>query len=80
LTGGESDTNLRGLMAKDDGQSNAINLGLYPAVGVLLGLAVGYWLGEKFGWGFSGIVGGAIVGLIAGLYMLIREGLRANKK
>jgi len=67
-------------MAKgDDGGGNAINLGLYPAAGVLLGLAAGTWLGKKFGWGIWGPVGGAVIGMIAGMYLLIKEAMRINK-
>ena len=68
-------------MAKDDGgDNNAINLGLYPAAGVLVGLGAGYWLGSKFGWGVWGPVGGAAVGMTAGLYLLLKEGMRIGKK
>jgi F0F1-type ATP synthase assembly protein I len=62
-----------------DGDKSGLNLGLYPAVGVLLGLGVGYWLGKKFGWGTWGPLGGSVVGLIAGMYLLIKEGMRISK-
>ena len=68
-------------MAQDDnGDPNAINLGLYPAAGVLLGLGVGWWLGQSLSWGVWGPLGGAAVGLVAGLYLLIKEGMRISRK
>jgi F0F1-type ATP synthase assembly protein I len=67
-------------MAKgDDGDKSGLNLGLYPAVGVLLGLAVGYWLDHMFGWGNKGLIAGAVLGMTSGMYLLIKEGMRISK-
>jgi hypothetical protein len=68
-------------MAKgDDGDKSAYNLGLYPAVGVGLGLFVGLWLDHKFGWGAKATIAGAVFGLVSGMYLLIKEGMQAGKK
>jgi F0F1-type ATP synthase assembly protein I len=64
----------------DDGDKSALNYGLYPAGGVLLGLLIGSWLDRKFGWGSVGLLSGAILGLVAGMYLLIKDALRINKK
>jgi F0F1-type ATP synthase assembly protein I len=63
----------------DDGDKSALNYGLYPAVGVLLGLGIGYWLDRKFGWGSKGMLTGAVLGMISGMYLLIKEGMRIGK-
>jgi F0F1-type ATP synthase assembly protein I len=63
----------------DDGDKSAMNLGLYPAVGVLLGFAIGYWLDHQFGWGSKAMIAGAVLGLAAGMYLLIKEGMRLSK-
>jgi F0F1-type ATP synthase assembly protein I len=67
-------------MAKgDDGNPSTFNLGLYPAVGVGLGLLIGTWLDHQFGWGSKGLITGAVIGMASGLYLLIKEGTRAGK-
>jgi F0F1-type ATP synthase assembly protein I len=66
-------------MPKDDGDKSALNYGLYPAVGVGIGLAVGSWLDHKFGWGSKGLITGAVLGLTSGMYLLIKEGMRIGK-
>lgn len=56
-----------------------VGLGIEMAVGVALGWAVGWWLDRKSGsapWG--SVVGGAL-GFAAGMYMLIKEALKANR-
>jgi F0F1-type ATP synthase assembly protein I len=63
----------------DGGNTSGMSLGLYPAIGVLLGMLVGYWLDHRFGWGSKGLITGAVVGMVAGLYLLFKEGMRANK-
>ncbi len=63
----------------DSGDKSAINLGLYPAVGVGLGLLIGTWLDHRFGWGSKGLITGAVVGMVAGMYLLFKEGMRINK-
>jgi F0F1-type ATP synthase assembly protein I len=63
----------------DDGDKSALNLGLYPAVGVCLGLAVGSWLDHHFGWGSKGLITGAVLGMAGGMYLLIKEGMRIGK-
>jgi len=63
----------------NDGDKSALNYGLYPAVGVLLGMLIGYWLDHKFGWGTKGILTGAVLGMVGGMYLLIKEGMRIGK-
>jgi F0F1-type ATP synthase assembly protein I len=63
----------------NDGDQNALNYGLYPAVGVGIGMAIGYWADRKFGWGNAGLLAGGVIGMASGLYMLIKEGTRMNK-
>jgi len=63
----------------DDGGNNALTIGLYPAVGVGLGLLVGTWLDHRYGWGSRGVITGAVLGMAAGMYLLFKEGMRLSK-
>jgi F0F1-type ATP synthase assembly protein I len=58
--------------------------GLEVAVGVGLGYLIGHWLGRKFGTGPQPTLwwdfGGVIVGCAAGMYSLIKESVRSEKK
>jgi len=65
---------------KDSGDKSALNYGLYPAVGVLLGMAIGSWLDHKFGWGAKGLLTGAVLGLVSGMYLLVKDALKIGKK
>ena len=67
-------------MAKGDGGAKGgLELGLYPAVGVVLGVLIGTWLDHKFGWGSKGVITGAAIGMGSGIYLLFKEGMRMNK-
>ncbi len=68
-------------LAKDDDTNWArlAAMGLETAVGVALGLFIGRWLDDRYGWTPRATIIGALVGLAGGLYLLIREGIRANK-
>jgi F0F1-type ATP synthase assembly protein I len=70
---------IMGMAKGDGGDQSGMTLGLYPAVGVLLGLLIGTWLDHKFGWGSKGLITGAVIGLVAGLYLLFKEGMRISK-
>jgi F0F1-type ATP synthase assembly protein I len=63
----------------DDDDRSALTYGLYPAVGLLLGMAVGYWLDQKYGWGSKGLLIGGVLGLVSGMYLLIKEGMKISK-
>ncbi|HEX4053538.1 MAG TPA: AtpZ/AtpI family protein [Tepidisphaeraceae bacterium] len=68
-------------MAKQDdtnwGKLSA--LGLEVAVGVALGAVVGNWLDRKYHWDARGTLIGAAVGFVAGMYLLVKEAIKANK-
>ena len=56
-----------------------LGLGLQVAVGAVLGLVIGQWLDHRYGWGDKATLIGVGLGIAAGMYLLIREGIRANK-
>ncbi len=56
-----------------------LGLGLEVAVGTALGAVVGIWLDRRFDWSPWGVMVGSLVGLTAGMYLLLKEALRANK-
>jgi F0F1-type ATP synthase assembly protein I len=61
------------------GDQSALSYGLYLAVGVILGVVVGNWLDHKYGWGVKATITGAVLGMVSGMYLLIKEGMRAGK-
>lgn len=53
-------------------------VGFEVAVGVGLGAAVGIWVDRRFRCAPWGVVIGAIVGCAAGMYVLIRDVMKAD--
>jgi ATP synthase protein I len=53
--------------------------GLEIAIGVALGLLFGHWLDGKFQTAPLFMIIGAVLGFIAGIYLLLKEAIRANK-
>ena len=49
------------------------------AVGVGLGAAVGYWIDQKFNAKPWGVLVGASLGFASGMYLLIKEAMKANR-
>ena len=70
-----------GLMPKGDDSNwgKLAGIGLEVAVGVGLGYIVGHWLDKRYGWESRGVVIGTLVGLAGGLYLMIKEAIRANR-
>jgi F0F1-type ATP synthase assembly protein I len=67
-------------MASGSGNDwSGLSLGLYPAVGIILGMAVGSWLDHRYGFGSRGLITGAVIGLTSGMYLLFKEGTRNSK-
>jgi ATP synthase protein I len=65
-----------------DDESNSgryLGLGLEVAVGTGLGAAVGFWIDKRFSISPWGLIIGCVLGLAAGMYLLLKEALRANK-
>ncbi|MGA3067840.1 MAG: AtpZ/AtpI family protein [Tepidisphaeraceae bacterium] len=54
-------------------------VGLEIAAGVALGAFVGYWLDTKFHSNPWGVLIGSALGFASGLYLFIKEALKANK-
>ena len=63
----------------DDGDKSALSYGLYPAAGVVVGSLIGTWVDHHFGWSALGVITGVVIGVLAGLYLLIKEGMKAGK-
>lgn len=63
----------------DTNWGNLAMVGIEVGVGVGLGYLVGHWLDRHYGWESRGAVIGSMVGLSGGLYLLIKQALRANK-
>ena len=57
-------------MPKDD---QDVNWGRY------LGIVIGRFLDRRYGWEPWGTFACVMLGLAAGMYLLIKEGMRANK-
>ncbi|HEX4123338.1 MAG TPA: AtpZ/AtpI family protein [Tepidisphaeraceae bacterium] len=57
-----------------------LTMGLELGVGVGLGALVGTWLDRRYGFGPWGVAIGTTLGFISGMYLLIKEALRLNKK
>jgi F0F1-type ATP synthase assembly protein I len=68
-------------MAKQPEQNwgHFLGLGLNVAVGVGLGALIGWWLDKRYGWSPKGMTIGALVGLAGGMYLLLKEAMKANK-
>ncbi len=68
-------------MPKNDepGFGHIFGIGLQVAVGVGVGFIVGSWLDKKYGLAPWGTLVGCMLGLAGGLYLLIKEGMQANK-
>ena len=56
-----------------------LGIGLEMAIGVILGLLIGRWLDRRFAWEPWGTLIGVMLGMAGGMYLLIKEGIRANK-
>jgi F0F1-type ATP synthase assembly protein I len=54
-------------------------VGLEVGIGVAVGYVVGHWLDKHYGWESRGAVIGSMLGLAGGLYLLIKQAIRANK-
>jgi F0F1-type ATP synthase assembly protein I len=54
--------------------------GLEIAAGVGLGVAVGYWFDNKFHSSPWGMLVGSCLGFASGLYLLIKDAIKANRK
>ena len=67
-------------MTDDDSNwGKYLGYGLEMAVGVGLGWWVGRWFDARYGSSPWGVLIGVFVGLSGGMYLLIKEGLKANK-
>jgi F0F1-type ATP synthase assembly protein I len=69
-------------MPKDDNadRGKLVTYGLQICVGVGLGVWGGRYLDRRFGWTVPwGTLIGAMVGLAAGMYLMIKDALKANK-
>lgn len=65
---------------KDQNWGALAGYGFEVAIGVGLGYLLGHWLGKKYGWGPWGDFGGVMIGCAAGMYSLIKEAIRTDKK
>jgi F0F1-type ATP synthase assembly protein I len=63
----------------DSGWAKFATSGLELVVGIALGAAIGYWIDQHWHTSPKGMAIGASIGFVAGMYLLIKEGLRANK-
>lgn len=69
-------------MAGDD-QSDwgrGLSMGLEIAIGVGLGAVVGDWLDHRYKIAPWGVIVGTLLGFLAGMYLLVKEALRSDKK
>jgi F0F1-type ATP synthase assembly protein I len=55
------------------------SVGLEVAVGVGLGAAVGAWFDKRHHSNPWGVLVGCTIGFAAGMYLLIKDAMRANK-
>jgi F0F1-type ATP synthase assembly protein I len=56
-----------------------LGIGLEIGIGCVLGYLVGAWLDKRFGWNGKGVLIGVCIGLAAGMYLMIKDAIRANK-
>jgi F0F1-type ATP synthase assembly protein I len=56
-----------------------LGLGLQVAIGVGLGLWAGSWLDRRFGWTPWGTLVCVMLGMAGGMYLMIKEAIRANR-
>ena len=75
-------------MAENGGQRNesdtsgwgrGLSYGMEVGVGVGVGYFAGHWLDRKFGWAPWGMIIGLLLGCFAGMYLLIKDALKANQ-
>jgi F0F1-type ATP synthase assembly protein I len=68
-------------MPKDDDPrwGALLTVGFETLAGVILGLVIGQWLDKKYAWAPWGTLICTLLGAIAGMYLMIREGIRANR-
>ena len=64
---------------QDPGFGKYLSLGMEMAIGVGLGYLVGWWLDKRYGWSPWGVTVGSLLGMAGGMYLLIKEALKANK-
>jgi len=55
-------------------------VGFEVAVGVGLGAVVGTWIDRKFASAPWGVLIGVLLGCCAGMYLLVKDTIRANKE
>jgi F0F1-type ATP synthase assembly protein I len=63
----------------DNGWGKVASVGLEIAVGAGLGAFAGAWIDRKWHTGPWGVLAGTLLGISAGMYILIKEGMKANK-
>ncbi|HVT89004.1 MAG TPA: AtpZ/AtpI family protein [Tepidisphaeraceae bacterium] len=66
----------------DENDSNwgkFLGIGLEIAVGVGIGAVVGWWLDKRLAWTPWGLIVGTMIGLAGGMYLAIKEAMRANR-
>jgi F0F1-type ATP synthase assembly protein I len=64
---------------QDSNWGKYLGLGLEIGVGAGLGYAVGTWLDRKCQSAPWGVSIGTLLGVAAGMYLLIKEAIRANR-
>ena len=66
--------------SRDDSHFGKLaTVGMEIAVGAGLGALVGSWIDRKWHCGPWGVLLGTFIGIAAGMYLLIKEGIKANK-
>ena len=54
-------------------------LGLELAGGTVVFGGIGWWIDQQTGWTPWGLVTGAVIGAVGGMYLLIKEAIKANR-
>lgn len=68
------------MASKDDnGWGRFASVGLEIAVGAGLGAVVGTWIDHRWHSDPWGVLLGTLLGLFAGMYLVIKDAIRANK-